>query len=100
MDNAEKDYGYIAYLRKAMDNTREDGVRAVPGLDLSDKEMRIMQTMYHEALRDYFSASLREINHLFHFDQNPNLELMEPKWELYKVSISFRAIRKFDKIVN
>ena len=88
---AERDYGYVAYFRKAMENTWEHGVRDLSGRDLPVKEKRIQQTMYHEARRDYFSASLRQINHLIQIDQKPNLELMEPKWELYKVSISFQA---------
>ena len=79
---AKRDYGYVDYFRKAIDNTREHREHV--------KEIKIRQTMYHEGLRDYFTASIRQINHLIHIDQNPNLELMEPKWELYKVSISFR----------
>ena len=85
----KRDYGYIAYLRKSMDNTPEHGGRDLSGRDLSGKEFRIRQTMFHEGLRDYNTASLRQINHLIQIDQRPNLELMEPKWELYKISISF-----------
>ena len=84
VDFVERDYGYVAYLRKAIDNSR----------DLSVKEMMTQQTMFHEGRRDYFTVSLRQINHLIQFDQEPNLELMEPKWELYKVSISFELIGK------
>ena len=92
VDNTETDYGYIAYLRKAMDNTGWDHRdRDLTGRGLSEKEKRIRQTMFHEGLRDYFTDSLRQINHLIQIDQKPNLELMEPKWELYKVSISFQA---------
>ena len=84
VDFTERDYGYVAYLRKAIDNSP----------DLSVKERITQQTMVHEGRRDYFTASLRQINHLIQFDQKPNLELMEPKWELYKVSISFELISK------
>ena len=90
VDPAEIDYGYVAYLRKSADNTWEHG-RDLSGRDLSLKEKRIRQTMFHEGQRDYFTASLRQINHLIQFDQQPNLELMEPKWELYKISISFQS---------
>ena len=95
VDLAERDYRYVPYLRKATDNTRdvtrEHGGRDISGRDLSIKEKMTREIMYHEGLRDYFTASLRQINHLIQFDQKPNLELMEPKWELYKVSISFQA---------
>ena len=32
---------------------------------------------------------LRQINHLIQIDEKPNLELKEPRWEIYKISISF-----------
>ena len=48
-----------------------------------------------ESKRDYFTASLRPIQHLIQIFQNPDLELAEPSWELYKVSISFQFICKF-----
>ena len=54
VDFVERDYGYVAYLRKAIDNSR----------DLSVKEMMTQQTMFHEGRRDYFTVSLRQINHL------------------------------------
>ena len=90
---AERDYGYVAYFRKAIDNFRDDTWPLQPKAGFgppSAKESKIRKTMYHEGLRDYFTASLRQIKHLNHVDQKPNLELMEPKWELYKVSISFQ----------
>ena len=89
MDKTKRDYGYIAYFRKATNNTREHGDRDLTGRGLSVKEQTIRQTMFHEGQRDYFTASIRQINHLIQFDQQPNLEFMEPKWELYKISISF-----------
>ena len=64
------------------------------------KEDMSNQLKHYESERDYFTASLRPINHLLQIDPNPNRELAEPRWELYKVSISFEAISKFDKIVN
>ena len=94
MDFAEIDYGYVAYFRKAMENSREDGSRDLSNRNLSHKEKLTRQTMFNEALRDYFSVSIREINNLTHIDQKPNLELTEPKWELYKISVSFKPIGK------
>ena len=71
LDPALKDYGYIEYLQ----------------------ESTLIKS--HESARDYFTASLRQVNHLIQIGE-PNLELSEPKWELYKVSISFQYIRKFN----
>ena len=89
-DRAEKDYGYIDDFRKSM----------IYEPDPRQKEDMSNKLKYYESERDYFTASLRPINHLLQIDQNPNLELTEPRWELYKVSISFQPICKFDKIVN
>ena len=94
VDFAEIDYGYVAYFRKAMENSREDGSRDLSNRNLSIKEKMTRQAMLHEGLRDYFTASLRQINHLIQIDQKPNLELTEPKWELYKISVSFKPIGK------
>ena len=89
-DLSEKDYGYIDTLRKSM----------ISEQDPRWKEDRSNKLKLHESIRDYFTASLRPINHLIQIDQNPNLELAEPRWELYKVSISFKDTSKFDKIIN
>ena len=95
VDFAEIDYGYVAYFRKAMENSQEDGSRDLSNRNLSHKEKLTRQTMFNEALRDYFTPSIRQISHLSHIDQQPNLELTEPKWELYKISVSFQTIGKF-----
>ena len=89
-DRAKKDYGHIDTFRKSMINET----------DPRRKEDMLNQLKHYESERDYFTASLRPINHLLQIDQTPNLELAEPRWELYKVSISFEVISKFDKIVN
>ena len=94
VDFAERDYDYVAYFRKAMENSQEDGSRDLSNRNLSIKEKMTRQAMFHEGLRDYFTASLRQINHLIQIDQKPNLELTEPKWELYKISVSFKPIGK------
>ena len=87
-DLSEKDYGYIDTLRKSI----------ISEQDPCRKEDRSNKLKLHESERDYFTASLRPINHLIQIDQNPNLELAEPRWELYKVSISFQVMSKFDRI--
>ena len=76
----EMDYSYIEYYRKSMLNSK----------DPSEKERILQHVKFHEGIRDYSTQSLRQINHLIQIDEKPNLELMEPKWELYKISISFQ----------
>ena len=83
----EKNYAYIEYYRKSMMNTK----------DPSDKEEELQLVKFHEGRRDYFTPSLRQINHLIQIDEKPNLEIMEPKWELYKISISFEDHFHFEK---
>ena len=87
VDPLERDYGYVEYLQKSAKKSNHDPI---------SKELEIGKLKYHEARRDYFTASLRPINHLIQIDQKPNLELMEPKSELYKISISL-LIGKFFK---
>ena len=80
----EIDYGYIEYFEKAKANT--------PALEHKILMDNLIKT--HEAMRDYYSRSLKQINHLIQIDEIPNLELEEPRWEIYKISLSFRAQRK------
>ena len=86
---AEKDYGYIECMRKSMEMA-----------PAAFSPLNEWMVTYDEAERDYFTASLRQINHLIQIDQKPNLELMEPRWELYKISISFQHIRKSNRIAS
>ena len=58
--------------------------------DPYSKEKKLENVKFHESTRDYFTPSLRQINHLIQIDEKANLEIMEPKWELYKISISFQ----------
>ena len=70
--------------------------------DPSEKELILQHVKFYEGIRDYYTPSLRQINHLIQIDEKPNLELMEPKWELYKISISFQETdtSKLYKIVT
>ena len=86
LDPAARDYGYIAYLRKSLINAPD-----------CQKELVLLTIMAAENRREYFTPSLRQINHLIQIGK-PNLELMEPKWELYKISISFHRIREFHTV--
>ena len=93
VDLAARDYGYIEYLRKSM--VAGSFSKTAPDIYLEESMLNLIRL--HESKRDYFTASLRPVNHLVQIDEMPNHELMEPKWELYKISISFQRISKFDK---
>ena len=41
-----------------------------------------------EARRDFYTGMIKEIKRLEHIDSTPNLELKEPKWEIYKITIT------------
>ena len=82
----EKDYGYINCMRQSMEMTPE-----------AFSPLNEWIVRFDEAERDYFTPSLRQFNHLIQIDEKPNLELVEPRWELYKISISFQHIRKFNR---
>ena len=75
---SEVDYSYIEYYRKSADKRS----------DFSLRLGQLHQVKYCEVERDYFTGSLRQINHLIQIDEKPNLELKEPQWEIYKISIS------------
>ena len=80
---SKTDFGYIEYFKKAMNHPKCDR-----------KQLMFMQVKFHEAQRDYHTPGLKPFNHLIHIDEKPNLNITEAKWELYKVSISFRQICK------
>ena len=45
-----------------------------------------------ESARDFFAvSSLRQFNHLIQFDDKPNFEIKEPRWEIYKISLTFES---------
>ena len=71
-------YHYIEYARKAYNHAGPTRV---------EEYYKYLQSM--NAMKDYFTESINEINHLKQLDQTPNLELRESKWELYKISFSF-----------
>ena len=89
LDPTAKDYSYIEYLQKSIMNL-PDGIH---------KDGMLHLNKFHESSRDYYTASLRQVNNLIQIGK-PNLELMEPKWELYKISISFQKIRKFNNLID
>ena len=101
LDPAVRDYSYIKYLLKSVEAcnfnlTAPD--RMFRKKEFRQKELFLNLIRYHESKRDLFAPSLRQVNHLIQIDEKPNLELLEPKWELYKISFSFQQIRKFHRI--
>jgi len=65
-----------------------------------ERERMLNQIKFNEARRDYWTHSIKQINHLVQYDEEPNRELMEPKWDLYKLTISFQAKSMFGIILN
>ena len=82
---AEKDYSYIEYYQKAYDIV--DGEK-------NPMDKRLYYHFFRGAVveRYYFTGSLWQINHLIQFDSKPNVELKEPRLEIYKISLSFVSI--------
>ena len=79
---AERDYSYIEYYRKAVENSDAEQIfQYKHTLNLA------------EAVRDFRSGSLRRINHLIQYGK-PNMEIKEARWDIYKVSASFHFKRK------
>ena len=103
LDPTVRDYSYIEYLQKSVVACNFN--LTAPDSTFRQKEFRQKEVFlnlirYHESKRDFFAPSLRQVNHLIQIDEKPNLELLEPKWELYKISISFQGIRKFNNIFD
>ena len=78
---AATNFEYIEYLRKSIANET----------DPFREKMTLHTVMDAEAHRDYFSQSVKPISHLIQIDEKPNLEFQEPRWEIYKISVSFEA---------
>ena len=77
IEASERNYEYIEYYRKAY------GLETDP----EQKEFFRFEILEQEAFRDYHTETLRQINNLIQIGK-PNLELEEPKEELYKISVS------------
>ena len=80
----KKDYSYIDLFQKAY----EEEERPM-------KKMKLLHELRaSEAKRDFFTGSIRQIQHLIQLDPTPNLELKEVRCEIYKISVSFESARK------
>ena len=73
------DYSCIEYYQKSYEN-ETDSILKENALNL------ILETT---AQRDFFIGSLRQINHLFQIDAEPNRDFTEPRWEIFKISVNF-----------
>ena len=73
------DYNCIEYYQKAYENET----------DPAKKENTLNLLRSTNARRDFYIGSLRQINHLFQIDPEPNRDFTEAKWEMYKISINF-----------
>ena len=83
-DPADWDFEYIEYYHKSL----------ACYTDPDDRKLLLDDIKFHEARRDYFTPSLRDISHLIQIDEQPNLELKESRCEIYKISLSFRRQSK------
>ena len=81
-DPSEWDYGFIEYFQKSIAN----------GYPMRTWNSVLIE--FYEAQRDYYTQPFRHINYLIQIDKKPNLNLKEPRWEIYKVSITFNPQRK------
>ena len=80
-DPAQWDFEFIEYYKKAI----------AVSTDPDEISRNLQLIKLSEAQRDYFTPSLRQIDHLVQIDEKPNFELKEPRCEIYKISLSFQA---------
>ena len=78
------EHGYLEYYKKALSYEP----------DPYERNRLLHRIKHHEALRDFSTPSLRQINHLIQIDEKPNLELKEPRCEIYRISLSFQEHSK------
>ena len=79
-----KDYTYIDLYKKSYEYETDP-----------EKKIRQLYTLRAvEARRDFFTGSLKPINDLIQFDEQPNLNLKEVRSEIYKISVSFEPKSK------
>ena len=76
----DRNYDYIEYYRKAYENMTIE----------EEKRYYYFMLIQAEATRDFHTGSIREIDHLVQLE-NPNYDLKEPEWDLYRISISFES---------
>ena len=77
---SEVDYSYIDIFKKANKNEIWNFRR---------KQSLVNFVQYATVHRDYYLGLFKQINHLIQFDTRPNLAIVEPQWEIYKITISY-----------
>ena len=73
------DYNCLEYYQKAYENETDPAKK--------DNTLNLLRSTI--ARRDFYIGALRQINHLFQIDPEPNRDFEEAKWEMYKISINF-----------
>ena len=71
-------YSFVDYYQKAYEFEEKDELKC---------NFRILLRQA-EARRDFYTGMIKEITRLEQFDSKPNLELREPQWEIYKITIT------------
>ena len=79
-DPSQVDYSYINFFEKAYENEHHK---------LNRKRGILSLVRHSKRDRDYHLGSMKQINNLIQFDTRPNLMIIEPQWEIYKITISF-----------
>lgn len=73
-----EDYSFIDFHRKAFESTK---------IHPTDKKYFYSELIYYGAHRDYHGGSIQEFKSLSQIG-TPDHELQEPKWELFKITMS------------
>ena len=55
--------------------------------------MKLHKLQESESFREFYTGSLKQINHLKQIG-NPNREIIEARWDVYKITVSFPNQRK------
>ena len=75
------DFSFLEYYRKAVEYET----------DQKRKLQHSHALRNSEAIRDLWTASIKELKPLIQFDPEPNLKLNEAKVDFYKISVSFSS---------
>ena len=76
----------MEYFKKAYANSSD----ADP-----NKELLFKTILRTEAFKELYTPSMRHIKSLVQLDDEPNWEIYEAKWEIYKISLSLEIVGEF-----
>ena len=82
-------YDFIEYSRKAYEYESSPYAK--------EKSLTVLR--HQEAVRDYHTGQITEIHNCVQFDQRPS-DLREPRWDIYKISLSFDYPTDFFRIIS